>query len=151
MRSKIQLVPFFLLCVFLTGCSRAQDFARSNCERYTQNLEDPLVMKRLEEWYQTLPDIFDKNYLSRGSNRFPGVGTHSIEMGFNPASIGLSDRAEARISVSKNGSLSGLFLTDVRGVMYYFRTDDNVDHFESVTEKHPRGSRVGVMCLRDSY
>lgn len=129
------------------GCS-ASNGTYKDCPRFKAALEKPAVMNLLESFYENLPKKFDKSRLKLASTKLMGLGTYSIPLGFEPGLIELSDSAEVRIDVKTDGSLSSLSITDVRGSMFYFRVNDNIANFKRSTLAHPRGNRVGVMCLR---
>ena len=123
-------------------------FAYPDCDRYKTALQDPAVVGRLEQFYSDLPKKFDKKKLRVASARLMGIGAYSIQLGFDPRLIGLNASAEARIGIDDKGRLTLLAITDVRGSMFYFRTNEKVESFERLTLSHPRGNRVGVLCLQ---
>lgn len=143
-----KIVATLVVGLMALGCS-ASDGTYKDCARFKAALEKPSVMRLLEDFYVNLPKEFDRSALNTASYRLAGIGRYTIPLGFDPSKIGLNADAEVRLSLVEGGdSLASLVITDVRGSMFYFRVNDNIENFERATLVHPRGNRVGVKCLR---
>lgn len=150
MFKSILMLAFAWLSALHGAVASSSDSA---CGRYLRALENPENLRFLESWLRQAPRKLEKEDLSRGSNRYPGMGGYALPLptGIDLASLHLNENAEVRVAIRDDGSISSLVLIDTRGVAFYFRIDDNVASFERNTLPAARSKNVGVMCLRDTW
>jgi hypothetical protein len=131
----------FSIPFFSNGCSN-----ESGCGKFISRSKDPLVVGGLTAW---VDEGLRRNYFSRekkikGNVIFPG--NYSIGVNFDPAIIGMSSKAEARVVVDKSGEIDSVFLGEENMSGIFVMVSQKENYLIPKNAITWSSSRVGVVC-----